>query len=485
MRTTLIIPLLLLCACTEEPAAAAPVHPVLQELMFVDVAETDSITVNGICSLREAWRVIANGVPSADCGVDDGSHTITLSAGTWTLAVPNPSPVQTEDTQSAVGDLDITGTGSITIQGAGVGLTVLDGASLDRIIHAKGNSSVSLLGLTLRNGCVNGGNCTTATAGSEPIGGLVYANNHGLFAVDDTRWENGRARSGGCLGICSALDSAGLIEDSVFTGCEASVGGGAIQSHTTWTGTRLQMTGNRTTGPAGIGGAVQQYDRTASFVDSTCTGNTAAIGGCLAAVGRWEATTAGRVDWMGGTLGQNTATVKAGNVFVGAVGPAGSTAAPYHGVPCSTAGCRADVRGALAVAGGAAPAAPDCSGTVDTWNGATVANPSGCTVVPHGPVCGNGITEAGEFCDYADPAMQCCNAVCGSALEATPCSDGDECTAGDVCDAYGECISGSSSSCGDGVLQPGCGEQCDDGNNESCDGCSVVCVSEAPIYCAP
>ncbi len=449
---TLAIALILLCACSEQ-APVSPLSPVVQQLMFVDIAEPDSIAVNGICSLREAWRVIANGVSSADCGTDDGSHTITLTAGVGQLAIPNPSPVTSEDTASAFGDLDITGNLSITLQGAGPALTVLDGGALDRIIHAKGNSSVTLVGLTLRNGCVNGGNCTTPTAGSEPIGGLVYANNHGLFAVDDTRFENGRARAGGCLGICSALDSTGLIEDTVFTGCSATAAGGAIQSHTTWTGTRVTMTGNSTTGPAGIGGAVQQYDRTGTFIDSTCTGNTAAIGGCVAAIGRWEATTAGRVDWMGGTLQQNTATVKAGNVFVGATGPAGSTASPYHGVPCSSAGCRVDVRGALTVAGGSAPSGPDCTGTLDTWAGASVGNSAGCSVVPHGPVCGNAMLEDGEHCDGG----QCCAAGCVFAEIGASCTDGDACTPDDQCNAAGECMPGGTT-CGDGVVQTQCGE---------------------------
>jgi cysteine-rich repeat protein len=32
--------------------------------------------------------------------------------------------------------------------------------------------------------------------------------------------------------------------------------------------------------------------------------------------------------------------------------------------------------------------------------------------------------------------------------------------------------------CGDGILQPGLGEQCDDGNNQSGDGCDSNCLVE-------
>src|SRR5450432_3075673 len=38
--------------------------------------------------------------------------------------------------------------------------------------------------------------------------------------------------------------------------------------------------------------------------------------------------------------------------------------------------------------------------------------------------------------------------------------------------------------CGDGVLQPDIGEDCDDGNNKSGDGCDGVCKTEAGYSCA-
>ncbi len=454
------------CSSTEEP-----VEPVAQQLMAVSISEPDSLSVNGVCSLREAWRVIANSVPSADCGTDDGSHTITLGAGTWTMALANQSPVTSEDTSSVVGDLDATGTVAIVVQGAGAGQTVLDAAGLDRIFHVKGGAALELRDLTLRGGCVNGGTCTTATAGSEPVGGLVYHNSFGRFRATNTAWENGSARTGGALGLCSALDSDGALSGATFTNNTATLGGGAIESHTTWSCTACSFTGNST---GGIGGAIKQYDRVATLMYSDVHSNSAAsVGGGWAAVGQWNASTAGHVDQVGGELYGNTASQKGGNVYVGAVGTQGQGG--LYSVPCAAAGCSGSVTG-VSVASGTAPSGPDCSGTLDAWAGATVANAAGCNVVTHGPACGNATIEDGEQCDGG----QCCTELCAFAALGASCSDGDECTPADACDGSGACV-GSGESCGDGALQPACGEQCDDNNAVSLDGCSAQCASETCV----
>jgi cysteine-rich repeat protein len=55
------------------------------------------------------------------------------------------------------------------------------------------------------------------------------------------------------------------------------------------------------------------------------------------------------------------------------------------------------------------------------------------------------------------------------------------CTISDTCVA-GVC-SGDSNTCGDGTVQSGCNEECDDGNVTSNDGCSATCQSE--FVCTP
>ncbi|MFQ6083623.1 MAG: DUF4215 domain-containing protein [Candidatus Aminicenantia bacterium] len=75
-------------------------------------------------------------------------------------------------------------------------------------------------------------------------------------------------------------------------------------------------------------------------------------------------------------------------------------------------------------------------------------------------VCGNGEIDEDEFCDdgadngrYAYNANdRYCNSTC----------------------------SGWAPYCGDGIVQSEYGEECDDGNNESDDGCDAVCKDEGP-----
>jgi cysteine-rich repeat protein len=66
--------------------------------------------------------------------------------------------------------------------------------------------------------------------------------------------------------------------------------------------------------------------------------------------------------------------------------------------------------------------------------------------------CGNGIVEAGEQCDTGGQSATC-NATC------------------------------TISRCGDGVVNTAAGEQCDDGNVVSGDGCSSTCQTEVPLIC--
>ena len=95
---------------------------------------------------------------------------------------------------------------------------------------------------------------------------------------------------------------------------------------------------------------------------------------------------------------------------------------------------------------------------------------------PPGPYCGDDVVDPGEDCDGG----QCCTVGCAFAEAATICSDGDACTPTDACDGAGECVPGGNT-CGDGALQIACGEQCDDGNEDSLDGCSSSCITETCV----
>ncbi len=73
---------------------------------------------------------------------------------------------------------------------------------------------------------------------------------------------------------------------------------------------------------------------------------------------------------------------------------------------------------------------------------------TGCVISSNNGVCGDGVRDVGEECDDGDNVS------------------GDGCSAACNIEAY----------CGDGALDPG--EACDDGNNADNDGCSRTCTVE-------
>src|SRR5690348_3555986 len=75
--------------------------------------------------------------------------------------------------------------------------------------------------------------------------------------------------------------------------------------------------------------------------------------------------------------------------------------------------------------------------------------------------------------------------VCGNAVVEPPlevCDDGVNNSQYSTSTATRNCLADCSAFapyCGDGILQQVYGEQCDDGNNSSGDGCSASCVIES------
>ncbi|MBK7154446.1 MAG: hypothetical protein IPH72_22130 [Sandaracinaceae bacterium] len=106
--------------------------------------------------------------------------------------------------------------------------------------------------------------------------------------------------------------------------------------------------------------------------------------------------------------------------------------------------------------------------------------------------CGNGTTETGESCDLgannSNTASGACPNVCRATCRCPACGDGvvdyargEECddwnpNSGDGCSAA--CVLEVGSACGNGMLEAAQGEACDDGGNAPNDGCSATCQLE-------
>jgi cysteine-rich repeat protein len=124
--------------------------------------------------------------------------------------------------------------------------------------------------------------------------------------------------------------------------------------------------------------------------------------------------------------------------------------------------------------------------------------------------CGDRVLDAGEQCDDGNTTSgDCCTAGCLEVPDGTACTDTELCSVGATCQdgICGTCTVGNQCSglcgsghctragaicecgytttspiCGNGIVEAG--EECDDGNTVSDDGCSATCTLELPPGCS-
>jgi hypothetical protein len=209
-----------------------------------------AIANNGRCSLREAIINANNDATThTDCPAGAGDDTIVLPAGTYTL-----SDATTADEEfSVTGDLDIRS--NITLNGAGEGLTILDGNNTDRVLHVVSGIAV-VNDLTIQNGRTPNGanatsNCTSlscfldssGSAGS-PGGGILNA---GTLTLNHVTLTNNRTGNGGnagnvscSSGFCSTSGGSGGAGGGVHsTGASLTINHSTLSNNQTGTGERL------------------------------------------------------------------------------------------------------------------------------------------------------------------------------------------------------------------------------------------------------
>jgi CSLREA domain-containing protein len=169
----------------------------------------------GKCTLRAAIMV-ANFVK--------GTVTILLTAGLYTLARPG------YDDAALVGDLDI-GT-DLTIQGAGSGVTIVDGNGAltgDRVFQVLNSvQTVTFSGMTIRSG-----QSLSSTVGVIGGGG-IYMEGAGHLRLSDVILEGNTALNGG--GLYANLSAQGgsveldhvIVRDNTVTEGGVGAGGGVM-----------------------------------------------------------------------------------------------------------------------------------------------------------------------------------------------------------------------------------------------------------------
>ena len=209
----------------------------------VDAVPGDGVCATGAgqCSLRAAVQE-ANASPGLD--------VITLPAGTFTLGLAGAS----EDL-AVSGDLDIDG--DLTMSGAGADATVIDAASLDRVLDVTGDVVVNISGVTIQNG----------SSGAIDGGGIF---NRGTMTLQSVTVRNNRADDGG------GIDNAGTLAliESAVSGNIADDAGGGIHNKGALKVIRSAIEDNQA---ASSGGGINNRDEV-TLSDSTVSGNAATSG---------------------------------------------------------------------------------------------------------------------------------------------------------------------------------------------------------------
>jgi len=236
----------------------------------------DEFNTGASCSLREAVQSANTNADFGGCAHSGtyGTDTIQLSnAGFYTLSRINA----TDEDANSTSDLDITG--NLTIQGPGASTTSignLSGNYSGRIVHVLAGATVTISGVTLRDG-----NLPNQAAGaglrSEPSSNVTL--NNVTVAFNDA---NGNA--GGILNRATMVLNGSLVSGNRTLA--ASLGGGGIFSspNTTLTLNDSRVLNNRTQGNGANGSGAGIYADTGTTVtlnNSTVDGNEIQIGGVI------------------------------------------------------------------------------------------------------------------------------------------------------------------------------------------------------------
>ncbi len=236
---------------------------------FTVISTVDAVDANpgnGVCASVSAGCTLRAAIQEANA-TPGGNAEIMLPAGLYTLTLAGSS-----ENAAATGDLDITK--SVTITGAGVGQTIIDGNSIDRVFDIRTvGIVVHISGVTIRNGATaessgfdNGGGIrilagqvsisgsvvteNSASGGDFNVGGGIYIEGQSSLTVSNTTVSNNSADQGG--GIYADLDVSGTV----------SINGSTINNNTALT-----------TGFGAGGGIYIQFGGNVSITNSTISDN--------------------------------------------------------------------------------------------------------------------------------------------------------------------------------------------------------------------
>jgi len=229
-------------------------------------------TLLGLCTLRAAIQQ-SNALL--------GLQTITLPAGIYNLTLPG-----VEDTGMS-GDLDIAD--AITINGSGIGATIIDATGLnERVVHVvNAGIAVTIYGLTIQNG-------------DDVDGGGI--NNNGNLTLDSMLVTlNTSTNYGG--GLYIAPGASASLTNADLAGNTGNVGGGGAANFGSLTVVDSTFAGNTLTSGAG-GGVYAAPGSFTTFSNSTVSGSfTPGDGGGISSSGTLDLTSSSVISNSAGAGG--------------------------------------------------------------------------------------------------------------------------------------------------------------------------------------
>ncbi|MFL5824295.1 MAG: choice-of-anchor Q domain-containing protein [Solirubrobacteraceae bacterium] len=185
--------------------------PAMAAVLTVTTTQDETNPTDGQCSLREAVEQGnspgAPGDPACGKASSGGPNTIALGPHDYHLTIP-PTVFDFDH-----GDLKLSSIRTLTIQGAGPGLTTIDATGLgDRAVYGVAGGSAGLKDLTVTGGhAMDGTKGTTGSAGTAMVsggdggGGVAGENgggieNFGTLTLNDVVVTGNHAGNGGVGG---------------------------------------------------------------------------------------------------------------------------------------------------------------------------------------------------------------------------------------------------------------------------------------------
>lgn len=250
----------------------------------------DELKTNGNCSLREAIRAANLDTRVDACPAGSGSDTISLPAGTFTLAIAGA-----DEDNTLRGDLDIRS--NLTIVGAGASKTILDGNRLDRLVDVH-TGTVVIQGVTIQNGRAGDG------------GGV---RNAGTLTLDSDTVRRNETHSWMGGGILNQETGKLSVRTSTITENVVPEDGGGIYNRGSMSIDFSRITYNQTVD--GYGGGLLNLG-TATITESTIAKNQATFDGGIY--------NRGTLEIQRSTINNNTTTNSGEDGEAGGIGNGGS-----------------------------------------------------------------------------------------------------------------------------------------------------------------